>query len=75
MELIGITGASGKLGRATIGFLLERDTPPNAVVAIVRDPATPINLLPAYDTGDHLHLNPTGYKAMAEAINLNLFTP
>jgi NAD(P)H dehydrogenase (quinone) len=39
MELIGITGASGKLGRATIGFLLERDTPPNAVVAIVRDPA------------------------------------
>jgi len=34
-----------------------------------------VNLLPAYDTGDHLHLNPTGYRAMADAIDLNLFTP
>jgi len=43
--------------------------------AIVRDPGNPVNLLPAYDTGDHLHLNPTGYRAMADAIDLNLFTP
>lgn len=40
----------------------------------VRDPANPVNLLPAYDTGDHLHLNPAGYQAMADAIDLNLFT-
>jgi len=39
MQLIGVTGASGKLGRATIGFLLERGTGPNDIVAIVRDPA------------------------------------
>jgi NAD(P)H dehydrogenase (quinone) len=39
MELIGVTGASGKLGRATIGFLLERGTAPDSVVALVRDPA------------------------------------
>lgn len=39
----------------------------------VRDPATPRQLLPAYDVGDHLHLNPTGYKAMADAIPARLF--
>jgi lysophospholipase L1-like esterase len=43
--------------------------------AVVRDPATLTNLLSTYDTGDHLHLNPTGYKVMAEAIDLKLFTP
>ncbi len=41
--------------------------------AVVRDPSNPVNLLPAYDTGDHLHLNPAGYKAMADAIDLSLF--
>jgi lysophospholipase L1-like esterase len=43
--------------------------------AAVRDPETPSNLLPAYDTGDHLHLNPAGYRKMAEVIDLNLFAP
>jgi lysophospholipase L1-like esterase len=41
--------------------------------AAVRDPANPINLLAAYDTGDHLHLNPAGYQAMANAVDLSLF--
>jgi lysophospholipase L1-like esterase len=39
----------------------------------VRDPANPAKLLPAYDTGDHLHLNVAGYQKMAEAIDLDLF--
>jgi lysophospholipase L1-like esterase len=39
-----------------------------------RDPAQPDRLLPAFDSGDHLHPNDTGYKAMADAINLKLFT-
>jgi lysophospholipase L1-like esterase len=43
--------------------------------AAVRDPVTLTNLLPAYDTGDHLHLNPAGYQTMANAIDLNLFAP
>ena len=38
MALIAVTGASGKLGRATIGFLLERKVAPNGIVAVVRDP-------------------------------------
>jgi len=36
--------------------------------AAVRDPADPRRLLPAYDTGDHLHLNPAGYGALAAAV-------
>lgn len=43
--------------------------------AAVRDPADPNKLLPAYDTGDHLHLNVAGYQKMAEAIDLDLFKP
>lgn len=39
----------------------------------VRDPKNETRLRPEYDTGDYLHLNPTGYKAMAEAVDLRLF--
>jgi hypothetical protein len=38
-----------------------------------RDPANPTFSLPAYDSGDHLHPNDVGYKAMADAIDLKLF--
>jgi len=38
-----------------------------------RDPNNPSMYLPAYDSCDHLHPNDAGYKAMAEAIDLNLF--
>ena len=40
---------------------------------VIRDPAHPDRLLPAYDGGDALHPSPTGYKAMGEAIPLSLF--
>jgi lysophospholipase L1-like esterase len=40
----------------------------------VRDPAHPDALLPAFDSGDHLHPNDAGYQAMANAIDLKLFT-
>jgi len=36
--------------------------------AIVRDPAHPSRLLEAYDSGDHIHPSPAGYKAMADCI-------
>jgi lysophospholipase L1-like esterase len=38
-----------------------------------RDPGHPARFLPAYDSGDHLHPNDAGYKAMADAIDLTLF--
>jgi lysophospholipase L1-like esterase len=39
-----------------------------------RDPQHPLRFLPEYDSGDHLHPNDAGFKAMAAAIDLNLFT-
>ena len=41
--------------------------------AVLRDPARPTRLLPAYDGGDHLHPNDAGYEAMAKAIPLGWF--
>jgi lysophospholipase L1-like esterase len=42
---------------------------------ITRDPAHPERLLPAFDSGDHLHPSPAGYAAMAQALPLPLFAP
>jgi lysophospholipase L1-like esterase len=39
----------------------------------VRDPSHPTRMLPAYDSGDHLHPNDLGMQAMANAIPLQLF--
>jgi lysophospholipase L1-like esterase len=41
--------------------------------AVARDPGHAARFLPAYDSGDHLHPNDAGYKAMADAIDLSLF--
>lgn len=38
-----------------------------------RDPADPLRIKAAYDSGDHLHPNDAGYEAMGEAVDLNLF--
>ena len=40
---------------------------------LMRDPAQPDRLLPAYDSGDHLHPSAAGYRAMGAAIPLGLF--
>ncbi|HEY8462487.1 MAG TPA: SGNH/GDSL hydrolase family protein [Bacillota bacterium] len=39
----------------------------------VRDSAKPTSLAAEFDTGDHLHLNPQGYRTLAEAIPLEFF--
>ncbi len=41
--------------------------------AAVRSPQAMDTLLSNYDSGDHLHLNPTGYKQLASAVDLQLF--
>lgn len=38
----------------------------------LRDPQRPAQLLPAYDSGDHLHPSPAGYRAMAAAVPLKI---
>jgi lysophospholipase L1-like esterase len=40
---------------------------------VTRDPNNPTFLLPAYDSGDHLHPSDAGYEAMGNAIDLKLF--
>lgn len=40
---------------------------------VVRDPLHADRLLPAFDSGDHLHPSPAGYAAMANAIPMSLF--
>ncbi|MGB8480418.1 MAG: SGNH/GDSL hydrolase family protein [Acidobacteriaceae bacterium] len=42
---------------------------------VMRDPSHPDRLLPSYDSGDHLHPSPAGYRAMATAVPLSLFHP
>jgi lysophospholipase L1-like esterase len=41
--------------------------------AALRDPAALTQMKAAYDSGDHLHPNDEGYKAMAAAVDLVLF--
>ena len=43
--------------------------------AATRDPASPLRLDPAYDSGDHLHPNDAGYQAMADSVNLRMLFP
>jgi len=40
---------------------------------ITQDPQNPTKFNPLYDSGDHLHPNDAGYKAMGEGIDLKLF--
>jgi len=42
---------------------------------VMADPQHPDRLLPAYDSGDHLHPSPAGYRAMGQAIPLSFFAP
>ncbi|MGK5002483.1 SGNH/GDSL hydrolase family protein [Janthinobacterium sp. LB2P70] len=43
--------------------------------ALARDPEHPLRLLPAYDSGDHLHPGDAGNRALAEAIDVSLLLP
>jgi len=40
--------------------------------SVLKDPAQPARLLPAFDSGDHLHPGDRGNAAMADAVNLDL---
>jgi lysophospholipase L1-like esterase len=40
--------------------------------AVVRDPQRPARMLPAYDSGDHLHPGDAGLAALAASVDLRL---
>jgi len=67
--------AEAEAARQTINAWIRAPGNFDAVIdwdAVLRDPARPTYLLPAYDN-DGLHPNMAGYKAMADAIPLSLF--
>ena len=43
--------------------------------AVVRDPKNPKQIRAEFNISDHLHPNDAGYKAMADAIDLAIFSP
>ncbi|MEY5100421.1 MAG: hypothetical protein RJA36_3140 [Pseudomonadota bacterium] len=68
-------GAKERL-RAEVNAWLRETTELDALIDFdlaLRDPAAPNRLLPAFDSGDHLHPNDSGYAAMAACIDLSLF--
>ena len=69
-------GPNTEADRQTINGWIRTSGHFDAVIdfdKIVRDPQHPDRLLPAYDSGDHLHPSPAGYAAMANAVPLALF--
>jgi lysophospholipase L1-like esterase len=74
----GYDDAAGlrEASRTAVNDWIRRSGRFDAVVdfdVAARDPVTPRQLAPAYDVGDHLHLNPTGYGALAKAVPPHLF--
>lgn len=58
------------------GFIRSTASGCDAVVdqdRATHDPDHPTRFLPAYDSGDHLHPNDAGHRAIADAIDLSLF--
>lgn len=67
--------AEDERARQTLNTWIRQPGHFDAVVdfdRVIRDPAHPDRMLPAYDSGDHLHPGPAGYKAMGDAIPLSL---
>jgi lysophospholipase L1-like esterase len=73
-----VTTAAGTAARAMVNDWIRTSGAFDAVIDFeraMRDPERPDRLLPAFDSGDHLHPNNAGYRAMAAAVDLRRFTP
>lgn len=63
----------GEAIRQVVNAWIRSNTEADGVIdfdAVMRAPAEPLKLAPAYDSGDHLHPNDAGFRAMADAIDL-----
>jgi lysophospholipase L1-like esterase len=68
--------AAGEAKRQVVNAWIRHAGAFDAVIdfdQVVRDPAHTDCLLATFDSGDHLHPNDAGYKAMAAAVDLRLF--
>ncbi len=73
----GYASPSGEAMRQTVNEWIRGSRQFDGVIdfdQITRNPTAPTQFLPAYDSGDHLHPNDAGYKAMADGIDLKLFS-
>jgi lysophospholipase L1-like esterase len=62
--------------RSAVNRWIRLSGEPDAIVDFdlaLRDPRHPLRLLPGFDSGDHLHPNERGYRAMGDAIDLAIF--
>jgi lysophospholipase L1-like esterase len=76
-EGAGYSREAGEAIRAAVNTFIRTGGAFDAVVdfeAATRDPANPKHIRAAFDPGDHLHPNDAGYQAMADAVDLSIFT-
>jgi lysophospholipase L1-like esterase len=72
----GFYTPEGESTRQTVNAWIRGSGAFDAVIDFeraLRDPSHPTRMLPAYDCGDHLHPNDTGYGRMGEIVELSLF--
>jgi lysophospholipase L1-like esterase len=70
--------AGGEGARAIVNDWIRTSGAFDAVIdldAVVRDPATPTQLLSNYDSGDGLHPSPAGHRKLGESIDAALLSP
>jgi lysophospholipase L1-like esterase len=66
----------GEMAREAVNAFIRTTRMIDGVIdfdRVVRDPGDSSRLLPMYDSGDHLHPNDAGYRAMGDAIDMSLF--
>jgi len=69
--------ASNEADRQAVNAWIRANRHADAIVDFdraTRDPDHPERLLQEFDSGDHLHPSPAGYRAMGAAISLALFS-
>jgi lysophospholipase L1-like esterase len=72
----GAYTAQGEAARRQVNDWIRHHAPYDAVIdfdAVLRDPLHPARMQARYDSGDHIHPNDAGYRAMADAVPLALF--
>ncbi|MFJ5811175.1 SGNH/GDSL hydrolase family protein [Streptomyces sp. NPDC093093] len=70
----GLESGTPSESRAALNYWIRTSGAYDAVVdfdRVLADPLNPHQLLPAYASGDGLHPNDAGYRAMADAVNLD----
>ena len=75
-EGAGYATAEGEAKRQAANNFIRSSGEFDAVIdfdRVTRDPTHPTRLAPQYDSGDHLHPNDLGYRAMADSIDLSIF--